>query len=237
MSVRKKKVCIDHNIKSIWRPIATNATSSEGLSFSLMYYYHTDFLILPITSLMFMMRALSSILYDNDMTLVLCFAESSIAAATVESGAISNEHLMKLAADENTVSGTSSGQLKGNVENKVLEGDSSLSAEKHSISVQARLYIFTSFFISSLFFTYKFLELLFVQSILNITVALVSVGLLSDGRTPLKLDERTSKNSCMKHYAADCFFVFSFFLILIIDFIVDYLNSSSIFSTIYDGNK
>jgi activating signal cointegrator complex subunit 1 len=46
------------------------------------------------------------------------------------SSTISNEHLMQ-----------------GNVENKVLEGDSSLSAEKHSISVKARLYIFTSLFI------------------------------------------------------------------------------------------
>ncbi|XP_058780563.1 uncharacterized protein LOC131654155 [Vicia villosa] len=88
MSGRKKKVCIDHNIKSIWRPIATNATSSE---------------------------------------------ESSIAAATVESG---------VAADENTESGTSSGQLKGNVENKVLEGDSSLSTQKHSISVQVGASLF-----------------------------------------------------------------------------------------------
>jgi hypothetical protein len=42
------------------------------------------------------------------------------------SSTISNEHLMQ-----------------GNVENKVLEGDSSLSAEKSSISMKARLYIFS----------------------------------------------------------------------------------------------
>jgi hypothetical protein len=36
--------------------------------------------------------------------------------------------------------------MQVNVENKVLEGDSSLSAEKHSISVKARLYIFTTLF-------------------------------------------------------------------------------------------
>lgn len=63
------------------------------------------------------------------------------------SSAISNEHLLnKVAANENTESGTGSGQLQGNVENKVLEEGLSLSTEKHSISVKARLYIFTSSF-------------------------------------------------------------------------------------------
>lgn len=48
---------------------------------------------------------------------------------------ISNEHLTKVVAD----SATSSSQLQDNAENRVLEGDSSVSTEKHSISVQARL--------------------------------------------------------------------------------------------------
>ncbi|CAJ2661192.1 unnamed protein product [Trifolium pratense] len=100
MGDRKKRVCIDDNskkektMKSIWRPIATNASSCE---------------------------------------------ESSITAATVKSedggrvqevgcstsSTISNEHLMQ-----------------GNVENKVLEGDSSLSAENHSISVKVGASLF-----------------------------------------------------------------------------------------------
>jgi len=91
----------------------------------------------------------------------MCFAESLITAATVESkdgdrvqevgcstsGSISNEHDMKVAAEamvQNTESAASSSQLQGDVENKVL-GDSSLSTEKHSISLQARLYIIFTF--------------------------------------------------------------------------------------------
>ncbi|KAK2371380.1 putative eukaryotic LigT [Trifolium repens] len=100
MGGREKRVFIDDHsktektMKSIWRPITTNASSCE---------------------------------------------ESSITAATVESedgvrvqevgcstsSTISNEHLMQ-----------------GNVENKVLEGDSSLSAEKHSISVKVGASLF-----------------------------------------------------------------------------------------------
>lgn len=95
-----------------------------------------------------------------------CFAESLVRDATIESedrgkvqgvgcstsSDISNEHLMSVAAeamdamkvaaeatDEITESATSSSRLQDNVENKVLEGDSSLSTEKHSISVKARL--------------------------------------------------------------------------------------------------
>lgn len=92
----------------------------------------------------------------------MCFAESLITAATVESkdgdrvqevgcstsGTISNEHDMKVAAealDENIKSAASSSQLQGDVENKVL-GDSSLSTEKHSISVQAIIYYFYFYF-------------------------------------------------------------------------------------------
>lgn len=116
---RKKRVVIDdHNNKqktmnSIWRPVSTNASSCE---------------------------------------------ESLITAPTVESkdedrvqevgcstsGTISNEHDMKVAAealDENIKSAASSSQLQGDVENKVL-GDSSLSTEKHSISVQVGASLF-----------------------------------------------------------------------------------------------
>lgn len=93
---------------------------------------------------------------------MLCFAESLKTDITIESedgrevqevgcstsSTISNEHLKKVAADaidEIIDSTTSSSQLQDNVENKVLEGDSSLSTEKHSIPVEARLKIFTSF--------------------------------------------------------------------------------------------
>ena len=58
------------------------------------------------------------------------------------SSAMSNDHLMKVAAeamDEITELATSSSLLQDNVENKVLEGDSSISTEKHSISVKAIL--------------------------------------------------------------------------------------------------
>ncbi|CAI8611914.1 unnamed protein product [Vicia faba] len=80
MGGRNKKVCIDDNtnkqktIKSSWRPIVTNATSSQ---------------------------------------------ETSIAAATLDSG----------------------DQTQDNIENK-LQGDSSLSTEKHSISVQVGASLF-----------------------------------------------------------------------------------------------
>jgi len=55
---------------------------------------------------------------------------------------ISKDHVMKVVAeaiDEIAKSATSSNQLQDNVENRVLRGDSSVSSEKHSISVQARL--------------------------------------------------------------------------------------------------
>lgn len=55
---------------------------------------------------------------------------------------VSNDHVMKVAAeaiDEIAKSATSSSQLQDNVENRVLQGDSCVSSEKHSISVQARL--------------------------------------------------------------------------------------------------
>lgn len=58
------------------------------------------------------------------------------------SSTISNEHLTKIAAEamsEIAESDTSPSQLLDNVENRVLEGDSSVSTEKHSISVLARL--------------------------------------------------------------------------------------------------
>ncbi|XP_061374800.1 uncharacterized protein LOC133317024 isoform X2 [Gastrolobium bilobum] len=85
MSGRKKKVCIEDSSKkqkimnSIWRPVATNASSCE---------------------------------------------ESLIKDATIESD------------DGGKV------QEGDNVENKVLEGDSSLSIEKHSISVKAGASLF-----------------------------------------------------------------------------------------------
>ncbi|XP_061374799.1 uncharacterized protein LOC133317024 isoform X1 [Gastrolobium bilobum] len=120
MSGRKKKVCIEDSSKkqkimnSIWRPVATNASSCE---------------------------------------------ESLIKDATIESDdggkvqegvcstsrTISNDHLMKVTAEpmyEITESVTSSSLLQDNVENKVLEGDSSLSIEKHSISVKAGASLF-----------------------------------------------------------------------------------------------
>jgi len=55
---------------------------------------------------------------------------------------VSNDHVMKVAAeaiDDFAVSATSSSQLQDTVENRVLQVDSSVSSEKHSISVQARL--------------------------------------------------------------------------------------------------
>ena len=57
------------------------------------------------------------------------------------SSTISNDHLMNVAAEateEITESATRSSLLQDNVENKVLEGESSLSTAKHSISVEAR---------------------------------------------------------------------------------------------------
>ncbi|KOM44496.1 hypothetical protein LR48_Vigan05g210100 [Vigna angularis] len=58
------------------------------------------------------------------------------------SSTVSNDHVMKVATeaiDAIAKSATSSSQLQDNVENRVLRGDSSVSSEKHSISVQARL--------------------------------------------------------------------------------------------------
>ena len=55
---------------------------------------------------------------------------------------ISNDNVMKVAAeaiDEMDESATSSSQLQDNIENRLLQGDSSVSSKKHSISVQARL--------------------------------------------------------------------------------------------------
>lgn len=57
------------------------------------------------------------------------------------SSTISN--VMKVAAeavDEITESATSSSLLQDNVKNEVVEGDSSLSTGKHSLSVEARLH-------------------------------------------------------------------------------------------------
>ncbi|RZB84588.1 hypothetical protein D0Y65_032748 [Glycine soja] len=110
MSGRKKKICLaDHSMEqkkmnSIWRPIATNASSYEE---SLM----KDALVKSVDG--------------GKVQETGCSTSSNI----------SNEHLTKVVAD----SATSSSQLQDNAENRVLEGDSSVSTEKHSISVQARL--------------------------------------------------------------------------------------------------
>ncbi|KAI5413923.1 uncharacterized protein LOC127087459 isoform X1 [Lathyrus oleraceus] len=108
MGSRKKKVCIHDNsnqqktMKSIWRPIANNASSCEVESVD---------------------------------------GVQEVGCGT--SSAISNEHLLnKVAANENTESGTGSDQLQGNVENKVLEEGLSLSTEKHSISVKVGASLF-----------------------------------------------------------------------------------------------
>ncbi|XP_014501772.1 uncharacterized protein LOC106762391 [Vigna radiata var. radiata] len=58
---------------------------------------------------------------------------------------VSNDHVMKVAAeaiDEIAKSATSSSQLQDNVENRVLQGDSCVSSEKHSISVQVGASLF-----------------------------------------------------------------------------------------------
>ncbi|KAG4945067.1 Activating signal cointegrator 1 complex subunit 1 [Glycine soja] len=120
MSGRKKKICLeDHSIKQkkmnyIWRPIATNASSCD-----------------------------ESLMKD-------ALVESEDGCKVQETGCstsstISNEHLTKIAAEamsEIAESDTSPSQLLDNVENRVLEGDSSVSTEKHSISVGASLFRF-----------------------------------------------------------------------------------------------
>ncbi|XP_017425089.1 uncharacterized protein LOC108334018 isoform X2 [Vigna angularis] len=58
---------------------------------------------------------------------------------------VSSDHVMKVAAeaiDEIAKSATSSSQLQDNVENRVLQGDSSVSSEKHAISVQVGASLF-----------------------------------------------------------------------------------------------
>ncbi|XP_047172323.1 uncharacterized protein LOC124840326 [Vigna umbellata] len=55
---------------------------------------------------------------------------------------VSNDHVMKVATDAIAKSATSSSQLQDNVENRVLRGDSSVSSEKHSISVQVGASLF-----------------------------------------------------------------------------------------------
>ncbi|XP_027926021.1 uncharacterized protein LOC114183272 isoform X2 [Vigna unguiculata] len=58
---------------------------------------------------------------------------------------VSNDHVMKVAAeaiDDFAVSATSSSQLQDTVENRVLQVDSSVSSEKHSISVQVGASLF-----------------------------------------------------------------------------------------------
>ncbi|KAL2982348.1 hypothetical protein AAZX31_13G336900 [Glycine max] len=113
MSGRKKKICLaDHSMEqkkmnSIWRPIATNASSYEE---SLM----KDALVKSVDG--------------GKVQETGCSTSSNI----------SNEHLTKVVAD----SATSSSQLQDNAENRVLEGDSSVSTEKHSISVGASLFHF-----------------------------------------------------------------------------------------------
>ncbi|BAT91625.1 uncharacterized protein HKW66_Vig0212850 [Vigna angularis] len=61
------------------------------------------------------------------------------------SSTVSNDHVMKVATeaiDAIAKSATSSSQLQDNVENRVLRGDSSVSSEKHSISVQVGASLF-----------------------------------------------------------------------------------------------
>ncbi|KAK8469770.1 hypothetical protein PHAVU_005G170400 [Phaseolus vulgaris] len=105
---RKKKICLeDHGMEqkkmnSIWRPVATNASTCE----------------------------------DGDKV-------QETGCST--SNTISNDHDMKVAAeaiDEIAKSATSSNQLQDNVENRVLQGDSSVFSEKHSISVQVGASLF-----------------------------------------------------------------------------------------------
>ncbi|KAL2332346.1 hypothetical protein Fmac_019927 [Flemingia macrophylla] len=120
MSGRKKKICLqDHsnkqkNMNFTWRPVATNASSCE-----------------------------ESLTKDENV-------ESKDGGKVQESicstsSTISNDHLMKVAAevvDEVAKSVTSSSKLQENVENRVLGGDSSVSPEKHSVSMQVGASLF-----------------------------------------------------------------------------------------------
>ncbi|CAJ1955284.1 unnamed protein product [Sphenostylis stenocarpa] len=112
-SGRKKKICLDnHSMKqkkmnSIWRPVATNASTSEE-------------------------SLIEDAIVELDGGKV---QETGCSTSTT----VSNDHVVKVASevtDEIAKSATSSSQLQDNVENRVLQGFSSVSSEKHSISVQ-----------------------------------------------------------------------------------------------------
>ncbi|XP_027344420.1 uncharacterized protein LOC113856670 isoform X2 [Abrus precatorius] len=120
MSGRKKKVCLeDHGKKhkimnSIWRPVATNVRSCE-----------------------------ESLVKDATIKSEDGGEVPEVGYST--SNTISNDHTTKVVAEavvEIAETATSSSEFQHNVENKVLEGDSSLSTEKHSISVKVGASLF-----------------------------------------------------------------------------------------------
>ncbi|KAE9585884.1 putative K domain, cyclic phosphodiesterase [Lupinus albus] len=118
MGGRKKKVCLeDHSKKhkvmnSIWRPVATRASSCE------------ESLIKDETN---------ELKDGSEVREVGCSRSSTIS------------NVMKVATEamyENTESPTSSSPLQDNVKNNVVEGGSSLSTGKHSISVEVGASLF-----------------------------------------------------------------------------------------------
>ncbi|XP_019448167.1 PREDICTED: uncharacterized protein LOC109351224 isoform X3 [Lupinus angustifolius] len=113
MGGRKKKVYLEDDSKkhkivnSIWRPVATHASSCE------------ESLIKDETN---------ESKDGSEVREVGCTSSSNISSVMK----VVNE-----AMDENTESPTSSSPLQDNVKNKVVGGGSSLSTGKHSISVEA----------------------------------------------------------------------------------------------------
>ncbi|KAK7261789.1 hypothetical protein RIF29_28109 [Crotalaria pallida] len=118
MGSRKKKVCLeDHSKKhkimnSIWRPVATSAASREESLTKDATIESKD---------------------GSDVREVGCSASSTISNVTK----VATE-----AMDEITESATRSSLLQDDVKNKVLEGGSSLSTGKHSISVEVGASLF-----------------------------------------------------------------------------------------------
>ncbi|XP_020226254.1 uncharacterized protein LOC109807932 isoform X2 [Cajanus cajan] len=117
MSGRKKKICLDDHSKK---------------------QKNTNFIWRPV--------ATNASSCEESLTKD-AILESEDGGKVQETGCstISNDYLMKVAADtmnEIAKSATSASQLQENVENRVLEGDSSVSPEKHSVSMQVGASLF-----------------------------------------------------------------------------------------------